>query len=152
MIKAGRLPNNLSLLPETRSTTINNANIKVRPHSSLISELHLISSRDGTSRLLPLPLEPNIQSPDLSNRRICPLGRMAPANLPCRMSNPHLIPMVSQVLLRVHGFRIPVYITLRRLADLLHGYLLLDRLNFIIPINRSDVGYLVELLRPYQSE
>jgi hypothetical protein len=149
MIKSGIPPNNRLPLIET-STTITINTISIVPHHiSLINKRLHISSRDSTSRLLHLPLEPNIQSPDPWNRPTSPRGLTASAKLPCLTINPRSTPMVSQVLLQVHGFKIPVCSRSLRLADLLHGCLVLDRLNSIIPINRSDAEYLVELPHPY---
>jgi hypothetical protein len=148
MIKPGMPPNKRVPLLETITTIINIVNI-MSPHNSPTSELHHLSSRDNTSRLLYLPLEPSIQSLDRWNRLISPRGPMASANLPCHTINPLLILMVSQVLLLVHGFRIPVRSRSLPLVDLLRGCLALDRLSFTIPINKSDVGYLVELLLPF---
>jgi hypothetical protein len=152
-IKRGGLPNNPTPLLKTITTIIiNTVNIKPHLHSSPNNELHHLSSRDSTSRYLNLPLELNIQWPDPWNRLISPPGLTASVNLPCRMINPHLIPMVNQVPLQVHGFKIPVYDRPLHSARRRLGCLLLDRVNSIIPTNRSDVGYLVELLLHFPCE
>jgi hypothetical protein len=146
MSKPGRLPNNPTPLPET--ITIITVNIIPR-HISLNNESLHISSRDSTSRYLNLPLGLNIRSLDPWNRPTSPQGLTASANLPCPMISPHSIHMVSQILLLVLGFKTQVCSRSLPLVDLLRGCLTLDRLSFTIPINKSDVGYLVELLHPY---